>query len=98
MNSSFVRCKEVSSFPSNAVKSLSSKGYGTLRSDYLKRVANLFMANMEFMKKVEIRVPIHEELFVVQKELQPNNLNGSVNENESRTNLSNFRVLEHTKL
>ena len=56
------------------------------------------MANMEFMKKAEIRVSIHEELFVVQKELQPNNLNGSVNENESRTNLSNFQVSEHTKL
>ena len=65
MNLSLARCEEVSSFPSNAVKILSSKGYGTLRSDHLKRVANLFMANVEFMKKAEIGVPVHEELFAV---------------------------------
>ena len=64
----------------------------------MKRAANLFVANVEFMKKAEIGVPVHEELFAVQKELQPNNLNGSVNEIESRTNPSNFRVSEHTKL
>ena len=94
----FAKCREVSSFPYNAVRSLTSKGYGTLRSDYSKRVANLFMANVEFMKRAEIGVPVHGELFAILKELQPNNLNDSVNENESRTNPSNFQVSKDTEL
>ena len=98
MNLSFARCGEVSSFPCNAVRNLTSKGYGTLRLDYLKRVANLFMANVEFMKGAETGVPVHGEFFAMLKELLPNNLNDSVNENQSRTNPSNFRVSEDTEL
>ena len=55
------------------------------------------MANVEFMKGVETGVSVHGELFAVLKELQPNNLIGSINENESRTNPSNFRVSEDTE-
>ena len=48
------------------------------------------MENVELMKGAETGVPVHGELFAVLKELQPNNLNGSVNENESRTNPFNI--------
>ena len=78
MNLSFTRCGEVSSFPCNVVRSLASKGYGTLRSDYSKRVATLFMANVEFMKGEETGVSTHGELLAMLKELQPNNLNSSI--------------------
>ena len=98
MNLSFASYGEVSSSPCNVVSSLTSKDYSTLRSEYSKRVAILFMANVEFMKVGKIGVPTRGELFAMLKELQPNNLNGSVNENESRTNPSNFQVSEDTEL